>query len=90
MRKKQQDAKLSARELQRVVNGLLKGYEKVPEAEKLTGLTGRQLRKLAEGERIDAIKIGVDWFIRIQSVEDYKLNKSPRGRKPKSELVLDK
>ena len=67
---------------------MVDGWIDTGTAARLSGYRRAYIRQLAKTGRIDARKIGRDWLVNQESLEDYKAQVKP-GRPRKDEEVGD-
>lgn len=62
------------------MSDLIPGYLSTREAADLLGVDVSQVARLVKSGRIHGVKIGRDWTISRESVEEYYKTKSPKGQ----------
>lgn len=62
------------------MSDVIPGYLSTREAADLLGVDVSQVARLVKSDRIHGIKIGRDWIVSRESVEEYFKTKSPKGQ----------
>ena len=64
---------------------MFEGHLTTKAASQRCGLSRDHVRRLLERGQIDGVKIGRDWFVSIEALDEYMVDRPKPGPKPRKE-----